>query len=135
MSYLLDTNAWAAYLSRRHSSVVHRIEQTPPDEIRLCSVVKAELYFGAYKSPRREANLALLMRIFRQFASLPFDDAASKVCGQVRSSLEKQGTPIGPNDLMIAAIALANGLTLVTHNVREFERVEGLRIEDWQGSA
>ena len=134
VTYLLDTNAWASYLNRRDSVVARWIERIEPSAIRLCSVVKAELYYGAYKGSRRDANLALLARLFGQFVSLPFDDRAAEVYGRVRSTLEMQGTPIGPNDLMIAAIALTNNVTLVTHNVGEFERVPALKIEDWEGS-
>ena len=67
-----------------------------------------------------------------QFVSLPFDDAAASVYAIIRAHLESAGTPIGPYDLQIAAIALANGLTLVTHNTREFSRVPGLLLEDWE---
>lgn len=132
MIYLLDTNTWAAYLNRRSSSVRQRIEQTDPSDICFCSVVKAELYYGAHKSPRRAANLALLAGLFPQFSSIPFDDIAADFYGQIRCDLEKKGTPIGPNDLMIAATAKANDLTLVTHNTAEFCRVAGLRLEDWE---
>lgn len=69
-----------------------------------------------------------------QFVSLPFDDKAALVYGRVRAQLATQGTPIGPNDLMIAAIAIANDVTLVTRNTREFGRVAGLRIEDWEAT-
>ncbi len=129
MTYLLDTNAWASYLNRRDASVANRIEQIGSADIRLCSVVKAELYYGAQKSPRREA---LLARLFAQFASLAFDDTAAECYGRIRSQLEAQGTPIGPNDLMIGAIGLANDLTLVTHNVGEFGRIPGLNLDDWE---
>ena len=67
-----------------------------------------------------------------QFQSLPFDDQAGLIHGRIRAQLAERGTPIGPNDLLIAAITLANDLTLVTHNIREFNRVEGLQIEDWE---
>jgi len=112
--------------------VVSRLAQAPPDEIRLCSIVKAELYDGAYRSSRREQNLVLLDRFFQQFISLPFDDQAAQVYGQVRAELSRRGQIIGPNDLLIASIALANSLTLVTHNTREFSRMMGLKIEDWE---
>jgi len=88
--------------------------------------------YGAHKSPCREANLRLLAALFDRFASLPFDDPAAEQYGWIRAELATRGTPIGPNDLMIAAIALANELTLVTHNVGEFSRVTGLQVEDWQ---
>lgn len=95
-------------------------------------MVKAELYYGAYKSNRREANLNLLARFFQRFASLPFDDACAEEYGRLRALLQKQGNIIGPNDLLIASIALANRVTLVTHNKDEFSRVPNLQMEDWQ---
>jgi tRNA(fMet)-specific endonuclease VapC len=132
MIYLLDTNAWAAFLNRRTPHVANRVGAMPPASIRLCSVVKAEMYFGAYKSSRQAANLAFLSRLFAQFMSIDFDDAAAGTYGQIRAHLTSRGTPIGPNDVLIAAIAVANGITLVTHNTSEFSRVPGLLIEDWE---
>lgn len=93
-----------------------------------------ELYYGAYRSLRREQNMALLEPFFNQFTILLLDPEAARIAGKIRSDLAALGTPIGPYDLQIAAIALANDLTVVTHNVREFSRVVGLRIEDWEGS-
>lgn len=78
-------------------------------------------------------NLALLGRFFEPFVSLPFDDGCAEHYGQIRSGLEREGRPIGPNDLMIAATARAHGLTLVTHDSAEFARVPGLPLEDWEG--
>ncbi len=132
--YLLDTNTCIKYLGQRNPHVVRRVQARPPQEIHLCSVVEAELYYGAYKSPAayRAANLALLANFFPQFTSLAFDDAAANVFGRVRALLESLGTPIGPYDLQIASIALAHQLTVVTHNVAEFSRVPGLTIEDWE---
>jgi tRNA(fMet)-specific endonuclease VapC len=98
----------------------------------LCSVVKAELFFGAMKSTRVTENLALLDELFADLTSVPFDDNAARRYGEIRSDLARKGTPIGPNDLMIAAIASIHDLTLVTHNTREFNRVTGLNLEDWE---
>jgi tRNA(fMet)-specific endonuclease VapC len=81
-------------------------------------VVKAELLYGAYRSSWRADNLHLLALLFQQFESLPFDDAAAEAYGRIRTDLAAQGTPIGPNDLMIAATALTNNLILVTHTCR-----------------
>ena len=105
-----------------------------PADIALCSVVLGELLYGAHHgaASKLAANPALIARLQRQFASLPFDDLAAEEYGKTRADLASQGTPIGPNDLMIASIALANGLTVVTHNTSEFSRVPGLKIEDWQ---
>jgi tRNA(fMet)-specific endonuclease VapC len=94
--------------------------------------VKAELYYGAYRSSRLESNLELYREFFSEFVSLPFDGRAAEVYGRIRVQLERLGTPIGPNDLHIASITIANNLILVTHNTREFSRVEGLEIEDWE---
>jgi tRNA(fMet)-specific endonuclease VapC len=105
--------------------------QEPSGTVALCSVVKAELYYGAYKSQQRTQTLARLERFIRNFHSYTFDDAAADVYGRIRADLAAQGTPIGPNDLMIAATALANNLIVVTHNTREFARVAGLSLEDW----
>jgi tRNA(fMet)-specific endonuclease VapC len=100
--------------------------------ISLCSVVKAELIYGAVKSARPQRNLSRLNPFFSRFASFPFDDAAAAAYGEIRARLERAGTPIGPNDLCIAAIATASGLTLVSHNSDEFSRVEGLQLTDWE---
>ena len=95
-------------------------------------MVKAELYFGARKSKRQAENLRLVDRFFSIFPSFGFDDRCADIYGNIRSELERGGTPIGPNDLLIAATAIANELVLVTHNTREFERVVGLHLEDWE---
>jgi tRNA(fMet)-specific endonuclease VapC len=131
--YLLDSNVCIRLLNESASSnMARKLAELTPDDIRLCSVVKSELYYGAYKSTRRERNLANLNRFFSQFISLPFDDNAASIAGQVRAQLDVTGTPIGSNDLLIAAIALSNDLTLVTHNTREFGRINGLKYEDWE---
>ncbi len=132
MTYLLDTNTCIRFLNPRDSAVPAHLAAVSREEAAICQIVKAELYFGAYKSARRDANLALLAKFFGQFISLQFDDAAAEAYGALRAELARRGTPIGPNDLMIAAIALAHNLTLVTHNTAEFSRVPGLRLEDWE---
>jgi tRNA(fMet)-specific endonuclease VapC len=113
-------------------SIKARLEQLQPRDVNLCSVVKAELLYGAAKSTIRERTLARLDHFFDVFFSLPFDDRAAEAYGAIRAGLEKQGSPIGPNDLLIAATALANNVILITHNSREFGRVAGLKHEDWE---
>lgn len=98
----------------------------------VCSIVKAELFYGAMRSNNPKRTLDRQQRFLLSFASLPFNDEAAIVYGQIRARLALAGTPIGTCDLLIAAIALSNNLTLVTHNTREFERVEGLQVEDWE---
>ena len=132
MLWVLDTNACIRVLNGTSAPLVERMRGTDPAHIALCSVVKAELLYGARKSSRRADNLRLLERFFTPLASLPFDDACAEQYGVVRTELEAAGTPIGPNDLMIAATALASDATLVTHNHHEFSRVPGLRLEDWE---
>jgi tRNA(fMet)-specific endonuclease VapC len=132
MTYLLDTNTCIKYLNGKSENIRQRLEASQPQDIVLCSVVKAELFYGAMKSANPQKNLAKLQPFVSRFVSFPFDDAASTEYGRIRAELEKQGTPIGPNDLLIAAIGLANDITVVTHNTREFSRVAGLRLEDWE---
>ncbi len=135
MSHLLDTNVFADHLRRGpKSKVTARMLAAPPGTVFLCCVVLGELIFGAIRSgPGKEsANRALIAGLLAQFATVPFDAAAAEEYGQLRAHLTAAGQLIGPNDMMIAAIALANGMSLVTHNTSEFSRVPGLVLEDWQ---
>lgn len=130
--WLLDTNAWIRYLNPGPTPVKQRLREYPREQVYLCDIVKAELYYGAFRSQQVERNLRLLEELFAWFISLPFDGQAAQIAGQVRAYLANRGTPIGPYDVQIAAIALVNDLTLVTHNASEFGRVPRLRIEDWE---
>ena len=94
--------------------------------------MKAELFYGAKKSQNPERSLEKQLLFVSRFISLPFDDKAAEEYGHIRAHLERNGAPIGPNDLMIAAIALANEVVLVTNNVREFRRIDRLVIENWE---
>jgi tRNA(fMet)-specific endonuclease VapC len=131
MAYLLDTNVCVAYLNERESSLRQRFEATSPGDLSLCSVVKAELLYGARNSSRVADNLSKLSKFFSLFESLPFDDDAAEHYGVVRAQLRRGGHPIGANDMMIAATALAADLTIITRNQNEFLRVAGLRVEAW----
>jgi tRNA(fMet)-specific endonuclease VapC len=130
--FLLDTNACIRVLNGSSPAVAARLQGTNPSDVRLCAVVKAELLYGARKSARVDENLRLLRRFFAPFASLPFDDRCADEAGLIRLDLERSGRPIGPNDLLIAATARAHDLVLVTANTREFGRVPGLRVVDWE---
>lgn len=101
------------------------------DDLYLCSIVKAELYYGAHLGSRTSENLQLLRTIFTMFPTLSFDDHAADHYGQIRAQLEKLGTIVGPYDMMIAAIARSNDLTVVTHNTKEFSRIPELKLDDW----
>lgn len=131
MSYLLDTNICVAFLNQREAPLKKKLERTSPEQLKLCSVVKAELLYGARHSARVDANLERLSRFFVAFESIPFDDDAASQYTLVRTQLQRAGTPIGGNDMMIASIALASDLTLLTRNQDEFLRVAGLRLEAW----
>ncbi|MCI0701140.1 MAG: type II toxin-antitoxin system VapC family toxin [Planctomycetia bacterium] len=132
MIYLLDSTVWVAILRNKHPEVAVRYGATDPAEIRICSVVVAELRHGCLKSAKPTVNRAILDALLAPVVSLPFDDIAADHFSALRHHLESIGQMIGPYDAQIAAIALANGCTLVTHNVSEFSRVPGLVVEDWQ---
>jgi tRNA(fMet)-specific endonuclease VapC len=130
MAFLPDTNVWISLLKQPGGKLEARIQSQPVAGIFLCAVVKAELWHGAEKFGNRERRLRALQMLFAPFASLPFDDAAARHYGEIRHQLEVQGRVIGPNDLKIAAIARAHGLTVVSADP-EFRRVSGLVVEDW----
>lgn len=132
MKFLLDTNVCVVYLNQPQSNVAAELHRHRPQNIAVCSVVKAELFYGAMKSRQPERTLTKQQQFLQAFQSLPFSDDAALLFGQIRADLHRQGNPIGPYDLQIAAIALTNGLTLVTHNTREFSRIDGLQLTDWE---
>lgn len=132
MKYLLDTNVCIRYLQGRLPIIRDAIHARKPGAMVICAVVRAELFYGAMKSQFPTETLTKQRQFIDQFPTLPFDDSAALIFGQIRADLYRQGKPIGPYDLQIAAIALANDLTLVTHNTREFGRIDGLRLEDWE---
>ena len=129
MRYLLDTNAVIDVIRGAGSRVELRLRRQEPSRVGVSAVVLHELYFGAYRSTRWEGNLAVVEQIGLAVVDLTREDA--REAGRVRAALALRGTPIGPFDVLIAGQALARGATLVTHNIREFERVDGLIVEDW----
>ena len=132
MIYLPDTNICVAYLRARSPKVVARFATCKPEDIALSDIVKAELYHGANKSARPEINIPKIVAFFSPFVSLPFDSTAAAIFGRIRRELESVGKPIGPYDLLIASTTIVNNLILVTHNTREFSRINGLKLEDWE---
>jgi tRNA(fMet)-specific endonuclease VapC len=130
--FLLDTNVCVQYLRGKNVKVRQRLASCPMQDVYLCSVVLSELYFGALRSNDPVQSRVEVDQFAAPFSSLPFDDAAADICSRIRYHLESQGTPIGPYDMQIASIALANSFTLVTHNTNEFSRVPGLSLEDWE---
>jgi tRNA(fMet)-specific endonuclease VapC len=132
MTYLLDTNVWIAVLRKPASTLAIRFHAVTPADVRICSVVVAELRHGCLRSAKPAANRAAVDALLAPYISLPFDDAAAEHFATVCRGLELLGQLIGPYDVQIASIALASGCTLVTHNTAEFSRVPGLTLEDWQ---
>ena len=129
---LLDTNVCIHLLNNKSPHILAEFRRRSPQNIALCSIVKAELLSGARRSQQVENNLQKLQLFFAPLQSLPFDDKCAEHYGIIHADLLAQGRPIGPHDLLIAAIARAHDVTLITHNTREFNRVSGLRVEDWQ---
>jgi tRNA(fMet)-specific endonuclease VapC len=131
MIALLDTNTCIFLLNQANPAVRTQFEARSPSDIALCSIVKAELLFGAYRSKRVDANRQRLGAFFAPLHCFGFDDDCAEHYALIRADLMAQGQPIGPNDLMIAATARANDAILITNNTKEFSRVAGLRLEDW----
>ena len=132
MKFLLDANICIRILNNSDEGVLGRFAACQPADVALCSVVKAELQYGARRSARVEFNLKRLEKFAAPLQSLPFDDRCAHDYALIRADLAAQGKPIGANDLLIAAIARVHDLILVTHNTGELGRVAGLRIEDWE---
>ncbi len=126
----MDTNT-LIYFFKGLGNVSKRLLATPPGEIAIPAVVIFELQVGIGKSTSPRKRIAQLQEITSLVNIIPFGQSEAKCAAGIRIKLEKQGNTIGPYDILIAASALANNSTLVTHNKREFERVKGLKIEDW----
>ncbi len=133
MKYLLDTNT-LIYMFRGVGDVRRRMDETPDADMHLCAINLFELEFGFAKSTDPRAQRTLLDQLLQRLDVLPVDAAAAEAAGRIKASLQKAGTPIGPYDLLIAGIAMANNLVVVTRNVGEFARVPGLRTENWHTS-
>lgn len=132
MRLLLDTNEVIGLLGDPAGPLAQRIRRESPGDIGLSAVVLHELYYGAYKSRRVDHNLAVLDTLMLEV--VPFDREDARSAGLARAVLARQGTPIGPFDILIAGQALARNLILVTNNLREFQRVPDLRCVDWRSS-
>jgi tRNA(fMet)-specific endonuclease VapC len=130
MKYVLDTNT-LIYFFKGLGDVSKNMLAQPPSEIAIPTVVLFELEVGIAKSTSPRKRKSQLQEITALVNVLPFGIAESKAAAQIRVKLEKQGLPIGPYDVLIAATAMANNMILVTHNQKEFGRIESLKIEDW----
>jgi len=131
LNFFLDTNICIYFLKGISTNINNKLRQVNPNNIKIPSVVKAELLFGAAKSNRKKQNTELINEFLLPLEIIPFDSNAAGFYAIVRSSLEKKGMVIGPNDLMIASIVLANNGTLVTNNIKEFKRIGKLKVVNW----
>ncbi len=128
MKYLLDTNAVIALL-KGEKRFIEKLTLHRTSDVVMSSIVVYELYYGAFKSQKTQENISRIENLRLRILRLSMEDACC--AGKIRSELERQGQTIGPYDLLIAGQALSRGLTLVTHNTKEFNRVEGLSVVDW----
>ncbi len=132
--YLLDTNICIYIARQRPVEVLARFEQAAPGELAMSVITYGELLYGAEKSRSRSQALEVLEALAQAIPVLPMDETVSRHYGEIRAALEQAGTPIGNNDLWIAAHARDQQLTLISNNLREFERVPGLKAENWVNS-
>jgi len=132
LRFLLDTNVCVDFLNGRYPKVAKKLLGSTPDAVAVSSIAVAELRYGAEKSARPKGNHCRLDLLLEDLRTLEFDLDAGAAYGRLRTALEARGTPIGPNDMLIAAQAIAHDLVLVSADLAEFERVEGLRLENWR---
>ncbi|MDR1213891.1 MAG: type II toxin-antitoxin system VapC family toxin [Propionibacteriaceae bacterium] len=130
--FYLDTNACVVFLRGKSEALRDRLLAEPPSRLAVPSIVEAELLLGARLSADPDATAAAVRAFLGPFTVEPFGSAAAPHYAVVRATLRKRGELIGPNDLIVAATVLAAGGVLVTHNTKEFARVPGLLLEDWQ---
>lgn len=130
MKYLLDTNI-CVYWLKGNEHIEQKILSVGLDNVALSFINVSELYYGAYKSQRVDANLSLIRQLTDQLNVIESDEAISEMFGDMKATLEKAGTIIDDADLFIAACAKVHGLVLVTNNVKHFKRVKGLKLENW----
>lgn len=131
MTYMLDTNICIYAIKNKPEQVLRQLKANLQYGLCISAITLAELEHGVEKSASPEKNTVALMQFLAILDVLPFDDAAASEYGKICAYLQKQGTPIGTMDMLIAGHAKAEGLILVTNNVREFERVPDLEIENW----
>ncbi len=129
--YILDTNICIYIIRKRPIAVLEKFKEIPADELAISVVTYAELQYGVDKSSSKQFNQNILDQFVNRLNVLSWDRPAAREYGLIRSDLEVKGTPIGPLDMLIAAHALSREETLVSNNLKEFQRVENLRLENW----
>ena len=131
MIRFLDTNICIYFLKGTYPQIRTRLMQHGPEDIKIPVIVKAELLYGAAKSEKRKENEKNITRFLEPFEIVPFDDSATACYADIRSKAEIKGSPVGPNDLIIAATVLSQNSVLVTNNTKEFRRIQELMLENW----
>ena len=131
MKRLLDTNTCIYFLNRSSDKIIAQFKKLSPSEIKLSAITVAELFFGAEKSKAKRKNWQVVESFVSAFETIPFDEKSSKIHAKIRESLERAGNPIGPMDLLIESISLANNFILVTNNTKAFNRIKKLKLENW----
>ena len=131
MRYLLDTDTCIFYINGKEPRIREHMQRVSNADIAISAVTKAEMYYGSARRKAPQGSRAKQEAFFRNFGNLSFDEAAANEFGRIRAHLEDAGMPIGPYDMLIAAIAMAHNLIVVTHNTKHFGRIPGLKIEDW----
>ena len=131
IKYMLDTNICIYIIKQKPENVIERFRQTPVSDIGVSCITLSELEYGVLKSAKPEQNKLALAQFMAPIEICAYDDVAAQHYGKIRSYLEKQGTPIGSLDMLIAAHARALNSVLITNNETEFKRVSSLKIENW----
>ena len=131
MKYMLDTNTCIYIIKRKPVEIIDRFRQLQISQVSISSITLSELEYGVIKSSKPEQNHLALAQFLAPIEILPYDNGAAQHYGELRLYLEKHGTPIGSLDMLIAAHALSTGCILITNNVKEFERVPNLKINNW----
>ena len=131
MNYLIDTHICIYIMNQRPHELVQKFKKFEIGQIGISSITVSELNYGVAKSQQKKSNTKRLEEFLTPFVILPYDENASKYYGTIRSHLESQDNVIGPLDILIAAHAISENLTLVTNNEKEFQRIDSLKVENW----
>ncbi len=131
MHYLLDTNICIYLIKKRPSEVLERFRQHPPQDVAISTITLFELAYGVEKSQYRQRSKDALAKFLLPLNLIDLDRSSAIEAATIRAQLEKKGMPIGPYDLLIAGMARSRDMTLVTNNIKEFERVVSLHLENW----
>lgn len=131
MKYVLDTNICIYFLKGVHQKLVEKFKVKSPDDLKIPSIVVAELFYGSEKSKNKSTSYKIIEAFLVPFEIIQFGVEDAYVYGKVRADLAKAGKIIGPNDLIIAAMTLSRQFTLVTNNEKEFKRIKSIKIENW----